>query len=92
MSTPKPNDPDPLAFARSLPPDRAPSRSDSWAVALAERAYDAVLRAAIAEALAAHASDTEAAASLGMARAALARAARRYGLATKPGRAGRPAK
>lgn len=90
MTTP----PDPLAFASALPAtDRTPTRSASWAVAHAERAYDAVLEAYIREALAKHPRDRVAAARyLGMAQQAFARAATRYGIETEPGKAGRPPK
>ena len=81
---------DPLDFARSLPDT---DRTGDGAVALADRARDAVLRACIVEALDDCDGDTRRAAeTCQMTREALVRAAVRYGIPVTPRKAGRPRK
>ena len=84
--------PDPIAYARSLPPlDRPlPHGATAEAFVLSQRVADAVLRQAITEALAACGGDPVAAGvRLGFAPQVLARVAARLGIVTakrKPGR------
>lgn len=69
----------------------APPTSASPLVAAASAAYDAVMSAGLRAALDAHNGDRcAAAASVQMLPQAFNRACRRYGIATTPGKAGRP--
>lgn len=84
--------PDPLTYARSLPPmDRPlPHGACAEAFVLSQRMADAVLRQAITEALAACGGDPVAAGvQLGFAPQVLARIAARLGIATAKGKPGR---
>lgn len=89
MSVPHP---DPLTYARSLPPlaRPLPHGASSWALDLAQRMADAALRQAITEALAACGGDRVLAAkALDITPQMLPRLAARVGIVTLPGKAGR---
>lgn len=84
--------PDPITYARALPPlDRPlPHGARAEAFVLSQRVADAVLRQAITEALAACGGDPVAAGvQLGFAPQVLARVASRLGIATAKGKPGR---
>lgn len=87
--------PDPISYARSLPElaRPLPNGSRSWALDLAQRAHDAVLRQAITEALDDADGDRVAAAkTLDLSQQMFPKIAARVGIDTTPGKAGRKPK